>query len=241
MTTLQQAQSETRKPRLERSGVNRIIQILVSILVMGVALFLSAGTLDWPAAWIFLGSYLLMVLTVGIWVARRHPAVVNERGKIARNAKSWDKVLMTIYTVMLFVLFGVAGLDAGRYGWSAMPLAVQVVGYVGFVLSMIVTFWAMASNPFLATIVRIQDDRGHYVVTTGPYRYVRHPMYAMMFLMWPGTALLLGSWWALLPAAVIVVVFVIRTALEDKTLQAGLPGYTEYAQHTRYRLVPGVW
>ena len=241
MTTLQHSQSKAEKPRLERSGVNRMIQVLVSVVLMGLALFLTAGRLDWPAAWIFLGSYVLMVLTVGVWVARKHPDVVNERGKIAHNAKSWDKVLMTIYTVMLFVLFGVAGLDAGRYGWSVMPITVQVTGYVGFVLSMAVTFWAMAANPFLSTIVRIQDDRGQYVVMSGPYRYVRHPMYAMMFLMWPGTALLLGSWWALIPAAAIVIIFVIRTALEDKTLQAGLPGYAEYAQHTRYRLVPGIW
>jgi protein-S-isoprenylcysteine O-methyltransferase Ste14 len=241
MTTLQHAQSDAQKPRLERSGVNRIIQILVSIVLMGVVLFLTAGRLDWPAAWIFLGTYALIILTVGIWVARKHPDVVNERGKIARNAKSWDKVLMTIYTVMLFVLFGVAGLDAGRYGWSTMPLVVQIVGYGGFLLASAVTYWAMAVNPFLSTIVRIQDDRGQYVVTSGPYRYVRHPMYAMMFFMWPGIALELGSWWALIPAVVIVIVFVIRTALEDKTLQAGLPGYAEYAQQVRYRLVPGIW
>ena len=106
---------------------------------------------------------------------------------------------------------------------------------------MAVTYWAMAANPFLSTIVRIQDDRGQYVVTSGPYRYVRHPMYAMILLMYPGIALLLGSWWALLPAAVIISVFAIRTALEDKTLLAGLPGYPEYAQHTRYRLIPRVW
>jgi protein-S-isoprenylcysteine O-methyltransferase Ste14 len=241
MTTLHQAQSEAEKPRLERSGINRLIQIFVSIVVMGVVLFLSAGRLDWPAAWIFLGSYVLMVLTVGVWVARRHPDVVNERGKIARNAQSWDKVLMTIYTVMLLALLAVAGLDAGRFGWSVMPLALQVVGYIALLLAMSVTYWAMAVNPFLATIVRIQDDRGHYVVTSGPYRYVRHPMYAMMFFMWPGVALELGSWWALVPAAVIVIVFVIRTALEDRMLQAELPGYAEYAQHTRYRLVPGIW
>jgi protein-S-isoprenylcysteine O-methyltransferase Ste14 len=241
MTTLQHAQPEVHKPRLERSGINRILQILVSIVLMGLVLFLTAGRIDWPAAWIFLGTYALTVLTVGVWVARKHPDVINERGKIAHNAKSWDKVLMTIYTVMLFVLFAVAGLDAGRYGWSTMPLAVQIAGYAGFLLAMAVTYWAMAVNPFLATIVRIQADRGHYVVTTGPYRFVRHPMYAMMFFMWPGIALELGSWWALLPATVIIIVFVIRTALEDKTLRTGLPGYTEYAQHTRYRLVPGVW
>ena len=194
MTMLQHAQPETHKPRLERSGVNRIIQVLVSIVIMGLVLFLTAGRIDWPAAWIFLGTYALIILTVGIWVARKHPDVVNERGKIARNAKSWDKVLMTIYTVMLFVLFGVAGLDAGRYGWSTMPLVVQIAGYGGFLLASAVTYWAMANNPFLSTIVRDQDDRGHFVVTSGPYRYVRHPMYAMMFFMWPGIALELGSW-----------------------------------------------
>ncbi len=141
---------------------------------------------------------------------------------------------MTIYTVMLLVLFAVAGLDAGRFGWSVMPIAVQIAGYVALLMAMAVTYWAMAANPFLSTVVRIQDDRGHYVVTSGPYRYVRHPMYAMMFFMWPGIALELGSWWALIPAAVIVIVFVIRTALEDRTLQAELPGYAEYAQ--RYPL-----
>ena len=241
MTTLQDRPSTARKPRLERSGINRLIQIFVSVLLMGSVLFLSAGRLDWPAAWIFLGSYVLVILTLGVWVIRKYPDVVNERGKIAHNAKSWDKILMTIYTVMLLALFAVAGLDAGRFGWSTMPIALQVAGYVALLLGMAVTYWAMATNPFLSTIVRIQDDRGHYVVTSGPYRYVRHPMYAMMFFMWPGIALELGSWWALLPAAVIVIVFVIRTALEDRTLQAELPGYTEYTQHTRYRLVPGVW
>lgn len=241
MATLQHTQADARKPRLERSGVNRIAQVLVSIVMMGLVLFLSAGRIDWIAAWIFLGTYALMIFTVGSWVARKHPDVVNERGKIARHARSWDKVLLTIYTVMLFVLLGVAGLDAGRYGWSTLPLVVQIAGYGGFLLAMAVTYWAMASNPFLATIVRIQGDRGQYVVTTGPYRYVRHPMYAAILIMWPGVALLLGSWWALVPAVVIVVVFVIRTAREDKTLQAELPGYADYAQRTRYRLVPGIW
>jgi protein-S-isoprenylcysteine O-methyltransferase Ste14 len=241
MMTLNHTQANARKPRLERSGINRFIQIFVSVLLMGSVLFLSAGRLDWPAAWIFLGTYVLVILTVGIWVTRKHPDVVNERGKIAHDAKSWDKVLMTIYTLMLLVLLAVAGLDAGRFGWSVMPIAVQVVGYIALLLAMAVTYWAMATNPFLSTIVRIQDDRGHYVVTSGPYRYVRHPMYSAILIMWPGIALELGSWWALVPAAVIVIVFVIRTALEDHTLEAELPGYVEYTQHTRYRLVPGVW
>jgi protein-S-isoprenylcysteine O-methyltransferase Ste14 len=241
MTMLHQAQSKAEKPRLERSGINRLIQIFVSILLMGLVLFFSAGRLDWPAAWIFLGTYTLVILTVGVWVTRRHPEVVNERGKIAHNARSWDKILMTIYSVMILVLFAVAGLDAGRLGWSVMPIAAQIAGYVALLMAMAVTYWAMAVNPFLSTVVRIQDDRGHYVVTSGPYRYVRHPMYSAIFIMWPGIALELGSWWALIPAAVIVIIFVIRTALEDRTLQAELPGYTGYAQHVPYRLIPGVW
>lgn len=240
MSTLQQIQSNAHKPRLERSGINRIIQVFVSVLLMGLVLFLSAGRLDWPAAWIFLGFYVLVILTLGMWAMRKNPEVVNERGKM-ENIKSWDKTLMTIYTVMLFVLFAVAGLDAGRFGWSVMPIALHVVGFVALAFAMAVTYWAMATNPFLSTIVRIQDDRGHYVITSGPYQYVRHPMYAAIFIMWPGIALQLGSWWALIPAAVIVIVFVIRTALEDRTLQAELPGYTAYAQRVRYRLVPGVW
>jgi protein-S-isoprenylcysteine O-methyltransferase Ste14 len=240
MTMLQHAQPKTQKPRLERSGVNRLIQIFVSILVMGAVLFLSAGRLDWIAAWIFLGLYVLMILTLGVWAMRKNPEVVNERGKM-QNMKPWDKTLMTIYTVMLFVLFAVAGLDAGRFGWSVVPIALQVMGFATLILALAVTYWVMATNPFLATIVRIQDERGHYVVTTGPYRYVRHPMYAMIFWMYPGIVLGLGSWLALIPATVIVIVIVIRTALEDRMLQTELPGYIEYAQHTRYRLVPGVW
>lgn len=240
MTTLPQTQSDTRKPRLERSGINRIVQVFASVLLMGVVLFVAAGRFDWPAAWIFLGFYVLVILTLGVWAMRKNPEIVNERGKM-QNVRSWDKILMTIYTVMLFVLFAVAGLDAGRFGWSTMPTALQVVGFAALAFAMAVTYWAMAINPFLATIVRIQDDRGHYVVTSGPYRYVRHPMYAMMFFMYPGIALELGSWWALIPAVVIIIVFVIRTLLEDRTLQAELPGYAEYAQRVPYRLVPGIW
>jgi protein-S-isoprenylcysteine O-methyltransferase Ste14 len=238
---MQQMQSNVRKPRLERSGINRIIQVFVTVLVMGAVLFLSAGRLDWAAAWVFLGLYVLAILTLGVWAMRKNPDVINERGRIAKNTKAWDKVLMTIYTLMLLVLLVVAGLDAGRFGWSAMLVAVQVIGFVGSGLAVALTYWAMSTNPFLSTMVRIQDDRGHRVVTSGPYRYVRHPMYAGTLVLWPCIPLALGSWWALIPGAVIAVIFVIRTALEDRTLQAELPGYAEYARHVRYRLVPGVW
>ncbi|MEW5719963.1 MAG: isoprenylcysteine carboxylmethyltransferase family protein, partial [Chloroflexota bacterium] len=153
----------------------------------------------------------------------------------------WDRVLTSIYAIFLFAIYIVAGLDAGRFQWSATPLAVQVVGGIGFVLGSVLVYWAMLANPFLAQVVRIQTERAHQTVSSGPYRYVRHPMYAGILVSYGATPLLLGSWFALAPFAVMAVLLVVRTALEDKTLQAELPGYAEYAQRVRYRLLPRVW
>ncbi|HEX7588414.1 MAG TPA: isoprenylcysteine carboxylmethyltransferase family protein, partial [Anaerolineae bacterium] len=152
-----------------------------------------------------------------------------------------DKVVMLLYTVSMFGLLIVAGFDAVRFGWTNMLIAGQAVGVFGYLLSMAITYWAMLSNPFLATTVRIQEDRGHRVATTGPYKIVRHPMYVGVILMWLSTALILGSWWALVPGVLIAVIFVVRTALEDRMLQAELPGYADYAKSVRQRLIPGVW
>jgi protein-S-isoprenylcysteine O-methyltransferase Ste14 len=234
--------TETRKPGLNRSGIGRLLQVLVGALGMGVVLFVTAGRWDWVAAWVLLIEYSLTVLTLGLWVTRKNPDLINERGRMAANVKGWDKVLMSLYTLMLVVLYVVAGLDAGRYGWSSMPVAVQALGFVSVFVAMALTYWVMLSNPFLSSFVRIQDDRGHQVASTGPYQYVRHPMYVGVVLLFGvGTPLLLGSWWALVPGAIITAIFVVRTALEDRTLRAELPGYAEYAQRVRYRLLPGVW
>jgi len=226
---------------LNRSGVNRLIQVFAMVVLMGVALFVTAGRLDWVAAWVFLGLYVLGILTIGLWLLRKNPDLINERGQVKENTKKWDKVLVSLYTLMLLVMLVVSGLDAGRFGWSAMPIAVQVLGAIAFVAAMAWTCWTMLANPFLSAVVRIQEDRGHQVATSGPYRFVRHPMYAAMLLMWPSLPLILGSWWGLLPGLLIDIIFVIRTALEDRTLQAELPGYPEYAQLVHYRLIPKVW
>ncbi len=234
--------TETRKPGLNRSGIGRLVQVSGSTIVFGVALFLAAGRWDWVAAWVLLAEYTLTFLTFGIWVARKNPDLINERGRMAANVKGWDKILVSIYMVMFIALFVVAGVDAGRYQWSTMPVAVQALGFICIFAAMALTYWVMLSNPFLSTYVRIQDDRGHQVASTGPYRYIRHPMYVGMIPLYAiGTPLLLGSWWALVPGAGIAIVIVIRTALEDRMLRAELPGYAEYAQQVRYRLLPGVW
>jgi protein-S-isoprenylcysteine O-methyltransferase Ste14 len=228
------------KPSLERSGIRRIVQVLVSILLIGALLFLSAGRLDWLWGWLFLAAFFLLMLASAI-VMSKSPGLINERGRRAENIKGWDKVLMGTYSLVLFAAPVVAGLDAVRHGWSVMPLALHVVGIVLAVPAMIMPLWAMSANAYLSTMVRIQDDRGQQVVTTGPYRYVRHPMYVGTIFFGLCIPLFLGSWWAFIPCGLIVVIFIIRTALEDRTLQEELPGYAEYAQRVRYRLLPGVW
>ena len=241
MSNLNSMPTSGQQNALDRSGISRLIQVFGSMVVMGVVLFLAAGRLDWIAAWVYLILNLLIVATIGLYVARRNPDLINERGRIGKSAKGWDKVVMILYTLTMFGFCVVAGLDAVRFGWTTMHVSLQAAGVIGLFLSMAITYWAMLSNPFLSTAVRIQEDRGHQVVSTGPYCWVRHPMYVGVIILWLSTALILGSWWALAPGLIIAVIFVVRTALEDRMLQAELPGYADYAKRVRQRLVPGVW
>jgi len=232
--------SPSNKAKLDRSGISRLVQAPLFILLLGALLFGVAGTFDWPGAWAFLGLFVAMMAVAVVWSLRNNPDLLNERGKVAENTKAWDKIILTLYTLLLLAMMVVAGLDR-RFGWSSMPVWVQILGGVGLLLAMALVYWVATSNAYLSTVVRIQDDRGQQVVTSGPYQYVRHPMYSAMFFFFWSIPLLLGSWWALIPATLNVLVFIVRTALEDKTLQAELPGYSEYAKRVRYRLVPGVW
>lgn len=226
--------------KLDRAGVGRIITVLATVFVYGLILFAAAGRLGWGEAWIFLGIYLAGILANGLWSLTHNPDMLNERGRMGQNTKSWDKVIGLFYMTFLLATYLLAGLDE-RFGWSSVPLWAKILGGAAFALSLALTFWVMMSNTYLSTFVRIQDDRGHTTVSNGPYRYVRHPMYAGILLMSWGMPFLLGSWWAVIPGGLTIILFFIRTALEDRTLQAELPGYKEYAARVRYRLIPGVW
>jgi protein-S-isoprenylcysteine O-methyltransferase Ste14 len=162
--------------------------------------------------------------------------------KSAQKAKAWDKVLAPLMAVSIgFPMVTVAGLDH-RFGWSpGFPLWLIVIGFVMIALGYAFATWAMAENRFFSSVVRIQVDRGHSVCDSGPYRFVRHPGYAGNIPPLVGIVLALGSVWALVPAAVAAIITVVRTALEDRTLQAELPGYRDYAQRVRYRLIPGIY
>ncbi len=228
------------KPSLRMWG-KRVGQVFALILVMDGILFLAAGRLDWAGAWVLTLLYLAFLLVFVAWTMRNAPELMEERSGMATNVKTWDKVLLTLYTLALLSLLVVAALDAGRFRWSEMPLALQAVGVLGMIPCGIWLWWVTRTNAYLSRYARIQDDRGQQVITTGPYRYVRHPMYAAVIPFIICVGLTLGSWWALIPGGVIAVLFIIRTALEDRMLQEELPGYKEYAAHVRYRLVPGVW
>jgi protein-S-isoprenylcysteine O-methyltransferase Ste14 len=230
----------TTQQKLETAGKKRIVVVLFYMIAAWVLIFMGAGTFNFAAAWVFAALQLSIFLTVGVRVIRVNPEIINERGRKSDKTKSWDKIFYVFYALQVILMPLVAGLDY-RFGWSTPVLGWQIVGFVSLIPGFSIPYWAMMVNDFLTTTVRLQEERGHYVVTAGPYRFVRHPMYFGALLGWIGTPLLLGTWWALVPSGIALVAMVVRTALEDKTLQAELPGYAQYAQHVRYKLLPGIW
>jgi protein-S-isoprenylcysteine O-methyltransferase Ste14 len=234
---------ETAESRDLRAGVLRWLrQILFFVLLLILSLFLSAGRLDWRMGWLFVAVFVAGQAMAALVLIPTSPELLGERAEIKEGAKGWDRPLVGFVT--LFGPLGiwiVAGLDA-RLGWSSgIALSLQVIAVIVALLGYGLLTWAMASNPFFSGVVRLQDERGHAVATAGPYRYVRHPGYLAGILVDLVTPLILGSFWALIPAVLVACGLVLRTALEDRTLQAELAGYPEYTQGTRHRLVPGVW
>jgi len=207
-----------------------------------MALFFgSAGTFNWPEAWLFLFLYAVAVICFVRWLKKHNPELLKERMSRRKDAKTWDKIILLIYSILAMIMLAVAGLDAVRYNWSHVPPVLKVLGFLGFIPAYMLVFWTMTQNRYLSEVVRIQEERGHEVCTTGPYRYVRHPMYVGVIIFVLCLPLALGSYFALSFSVPIIFVFLIRTSLEDNTLQKELPGYKEYAEQVRYRLIPGVW
>jgi protein-S-isoprenylcysteine O-methyltransferase Ste14 len=209
--------------------------------VSALLLFGCAGTVRWPEAWVYFVE-LTAVMVVYLVIVRRFPDLVAERTRPPADSKSWDKPLAAIVALVgPFGLLVLSGLDR-RFGWSGsfdqwlVGLGLLLVPLGGMISNL-----AVASNRFFSALVRIQRDRGHRVVDTGPYAVIRHPGYLGSLIYMPGAALALGSWWALALVAGVSAVLVYRTALEDRTLQVELDGYADYARRVRYRLVPGIW
>jgi protein-S-isoprenylcysteine O-methyltransferase Ste14 len=236
----------TGKGTVQRPGDRRLVLFgmlwgIVWPAMIGLILYVAAGRWRWPLAWAYLALYAAILVAGSFFAVHRDPEFTGERTRAKEGTKTWDRLLSgPLFSPLWLALYVVAGLDK-RYGSSPAltPIAIGAVVAAGVGYSLAV--WAMASNKFYGRYVRIQHDRAHTTVTTGPYRFIRHPGYVGICLFMLASALALESLWALIPAGALVIVLIIRTALEDRTLLAELPGYPEYARQTRFRLLPGVW
>jgi len=213
----------------------------MSLVGMGVALFWSAGRLDWWPAWASLAVMLAWLTATAIIIFRLNPALLAERMGPRKGAKPWDTAIVSSVGLVQLVRYIVAGLDQ-RYGWTGgFPLAAQIAALTMCVLGYALFVWATVSNAFFSEIVRIQSEREHVDITGGPYHYVRHPAYCGAIVYELAVPILLASWWALIVSGLSTILLILRTTLEDRTLQAELTGYADYARQVRYRLLPGIW
>jgi protein-S-isoprenylcysteine O-methyltransferase Ste14 len=223
-----------------RESNARLALRFVSRFALLLLLFLGAGTFDWPRGWIFV---ILIVIAAGanyLFMRWKNPDLVRARLQKNAGVKPFDKAFFAVAVPLMFLFLITAGL-AERFRWAPVPVEWLYLGVLLHVLGMIPILAAIFHNPFLELAVRIQEDRGHRVVTTGPYRFVRHPMYLGFIVMFAGWPLVLGSYANYVTLALTTVSYIVRTALEDRTLRRELPGYDELCRKTPYRLVPGVW
>jgi protein-S-isoprenylcysteine O-methyltransferase Ste14 len=210
-----------------------------------VALLWPAGTWRWWEVWALVGVWMAYAVSMTVFLSRHDPALLVERLKgspAQQGQKAWDKVLMLLIFVVGLGMFIVPGFDVMRFRWSEpLPVWVEMLALVAHAPCFLFIAWVTYENTHLSRVVKIADESEHQVITTGPYALVRHPMYAAVIVIVFALPLALGSRFGLIPAALLAVLMIVRTYLEDRTLHAELPDYAEYAKETRYRLIPGIW
>lgn len=221
---------------------NQIGQIAGFFVAFALALFLPAGTLAWPAGWVFLVLFFGFYLATTLWLFRHNPGLLQERTHLATaDQQGWDKLLFPLLMVFPFAWLIFISFDAVRFHWSPLPLWLQLGGAIILLCSFYLLFLTFRENSYLSPVVRIQEERGHTVVSTGPYGYVRHPMYAGILVFVGGTSLLLGSWYGVLLGFIFIVILARRAVLEERTLLKELRGYAAYIAQVQYRLIPYIW
>jgi protein-S-isoprenylcysteine O-methyltransferase Ste14 len=220
-----------------------IIRLMLTAGAFGLLLFLPAGTIDWPAAWVYLVLVFGFTIGISVWLARFNPELLEERmsGIGKPGQKSWDKVFLLVLVPVFLGWHVVMSLDAVRFQWSSVPQWLQLIGAGTLFAAFYIFYLTFRENTYLSPAVRIQSERGQTVVSTGPYRHVRHPLYAGFILFTVGTALLLGSAYGLVGALVLNALIAWRAAREEQVLQHELAGYSEYMRRVRYRFIPYLW
>lgn len=220
-----------------------IVQLLVVVVILPLLPLIISGVWNWWEAWIYAVTAIVGFILSRWLAAKRHPDILQERARSMelQDAKSWDRILAPLMGLGSVFILAVAGLDK-LYGWTPpFSIPIKIAAFVVILLGYVLGTWALMENRFFSGVVRIQTDRGHQVVTTGPYRFVRHPGYVGVIWTYLALPFFLDSIWAFIPVVLTLAASILRTALEDKTLQEELPGYKEYAQRTKYRLFPGGW
>ncbi len=220
-----------------------VVRIVGMFAVFACALFIPAGTVAWPAGWVFLTLFFGFTIAISAWLVRNNPGLLTERmtGLRKTDREAWDRVLLLVTGIAFFAWLVLISLDAARFHWSLMPTWLQVVGTLLLLTSFYIFFLTFSENSYLSPAVRVQVERGQTVISTGPYRYVRHPMYAAFLLYIFGTSFLLGSCYGLVGALVLVAALARRAVLEERTLREKLEGYDAYMHSVGYRFIPHVW
>jgi protein-S-isoprenylcysteine O-methyltransferase Ste14 len=231
-------EQDKRRPDTRKNILRRLIQVSMSIIITLIILLVSAGIIKWVYAWIYtLASVVVIITNALIFPAE----LISERGRKKENVEKWDKIITGFIIIPWYAIYIIAGLDI-RFGWSpAYATWVHIAALIIFISGNALVSWAMIANSYFSTKVRIQYDRGHTVSSGGPYRFIRHPGYLGMIIFILSTPILLGSFRALIPAIMTVILFIIRTSFEDDTLKNKLEGYKEYAERVKYRLISGIW
>jgi len=227
--------------RMRLSPSKTALALVAGAGVFAVVVLWPAGQLNWIAGWLYVGIATLYLAINMVYLERVNPGLIAARMRYGKGTKRWDTVWGVIFGPILLSVYVIAGFDAVRFEWSTMSAYFWPIGLIVFVAGATLLSWSMGVNPFFEKTVRIQQERGHRVIDTGPYALVRHPGYLGFFGWCLSPPLLLGSWWAFTPAVLSVAAVIVRTALEDRTLREELDGYLEYSNRVRYRLCPGVW
>jgi protein-S-isoprenylcysteine O-methyltransferase Ste14 len=223
----------------KKARIQMVLRALLAPAMMVVSLFLVAGTWHYWQAWVYLIVNMIILLLMGT-VLSPNAELVEERLNPKKGMKGWDKFYFAVTTPLYVIALILAGLDA-RFGWSSIPIFFYWTSVAIYILGQAIFQWARYTNQYFSSVVRIQTDRGHTVCKDGPYRYMRHPGYLGGFLFTITVGLVLGSWVATIPQVIAALMLIWRTAREDRTLQAELPGYVEFTHETKYRLLPGIW